>query len=394
MAKRLGRLGAGAIPVVVGMLCGEIPPPIVEEGTWDQPIHPLALQNREQVLFASLRQFRSADVVEHLRGHASQSSYDVRLVCARLLGEVATVEAQAALLETLEQYSAAELEREYARSTLEAALAACVQRDPAALNALAKRLQKINPALLPLIARSLGRNRGPQCAQVLAKLLGRSAELDAIAMTELARVSEASGLDLSAGALADVRRLLSREEIQVQRTAITVLGRAGDRDSFDALLTRLAASERLVQVAAHWSLRTLAGVDLGLDVEAWINWRDEQERWWVERHDIVREQLQSKDSAVLFSTIRELSERSYFRQEIARDLGPLACDEQLSVALPAIAALERLGSPRAGPWLVRALEIDEQRRAPAGKALRALSGWVLPDEQAAWTRALEGFAAP
>jgi hypothetical protein len=43
---------------------------------------------------------------------------------------------------------------------------------------------------------------------------------------------------------------------------------------------------------------------------------------------------------------------------------------------------------------VRALEIDEQRRAPAGKALRALFGWVRPDEQAAWTRALEGFAAP
>lgn len=388
MARRLGALGASAIPVVVGMLCGEIPLPQVEEGTWDQPIHAEALARREQVLLESLRHFRSKDVVEHLRGQASSLPYEGRLVCARLLGEVATLDAQAALLELLERFDPAELEREYARTILEGALTRCVTHDPAALRELSKRLSRIDTSLLPVLARAIGRTRGPRSAEFLARLLGRSAALDVLAMSELARVSESSGIALSDSALSDVRRLLDHDDGNVQRTAITLLGRAGDRQSFDALLTRLGAKDRMVSAAARWSLRTFAGKDLGAAPQPWLDWRDEQDAWWTTRYDAVREQLDSGESAVVFSALRELSERTYFRHEISADIGPFSIDERLELALPAISALERLGSTQAGPWLVRALEFDDARRAPAAAVLRKLFGSDLPAEHAVWARAI------
>ena len=388
MAKRLGALGPNAIPVVVGMLCGEIESPQFEEGSLDQPIHPEALARREQALFASVCHFSSKDVVAQLQSRIEESPYEVRLVLARLLGEVATLEAQAALLELLGKLEPEQLQREYARVTLEEALARCVARDPAAVQQLSKLVRKLNPTLLPLLARGVGKTRGPVSAAFLAHLLGKSAELDVIAMTELARVTDSSGIALPESALVDLRRLMDHADPTVQRTAIAVLGRGCDRESFDSLVRLLGSPNRLVSTASGWSLRNMARADLGMLPGPWLDWREGQDTWWRETFPRLEEQLRSEQPAAVFGALKELSDRPFFKHDVANAIGPLAADSQISVALPAIAALERIGSTQATGWLIQALAVDEERRMPAAKALRNLTGLDLPAEHLDWSRAL------
>lgn len=388
MAKRLGGIGAGAIPVVVGMLCGDVPAPAVAEGTADQPIHPEALARREQVLFASLQRFRSKDVVAHLRSRAPTATYETRLVLVRLLGEVGTPDAMNALVDLLSGFEPMQLQRDYLKTTVEGAIARCIAQDPASLQQLSRASLKVDRALIPLLARGVGRTRGPASAAYLARLLGKSREMDLVAAQELARVTETSGIALPDTSLADVRRLLEHPDRSVQRTAATVLGRLCDRASFDALVLRLEDRDKLVCAAARWSLRSMAQSDLGAAPAPWIAWREQQDAWWNLHGTELLEELRSSDSAQVFASLKELVQHPFYKHESARAIGPLASSPQAAIALSAISTLQRLGSPQAAPWLIESLTIDDERRAPATAALQALTGLKLAGEYALWSKAL------
>ncbi len=388
MAKRIGLVGPQAIPVVVAMLCGSVPAPEFANGTQDKPIHPAALACREKVLFASLRQFPAKDVVTHLRRNAPFMSLDERIVFARLLGEVGNLDAQDALIELVCGIEPVQLRRDYVKSTLEDALARCVSGDPAALKALSKATPSIDPTLLPLVARAVGRMRGPSSAVFLARLLEKSAELDVVALQELARVTESSGIALSEDCLAKVRNMLDHKDVNVVRAAISVLGRLCDRDSFGVLARQLEDNDRLVSAAAHWGLHSMTRVDCGETQEAWLVWRDEQDAWWSARSPKLLDNLQSNDAAKVFAALNELNRHPFFKHDSARAIGPLASAPQTSLAISAISALESIGSTQACDALVQSLLIDDARRIPACKALHTLTGLNFPAEYTVWSNAL------
>ena len=284
MAERLVNLGPTAIPVVVAMLAGQVPAPEFAAGTLDQPIHPAAIACRERALFASISRFRPKDVVAYLQLCAPDATYDDRLLYARLLGEVGTLDAQAALIELLALFEPIDLTRDRLANMFEDALVRCIANDSGALKQLSKSLSKLPAPSLPFVARAVGRTRGPQSAALLAQMLGKSPDLDVVVLSELARVIESSGIALGDSALAAVRRLLDKPDPKIARAALTVAGRLCDTEAFGPILLRLDDPDRLVAAAAHWSLRSMAQVDLGARSDAWLAWHAEQEVWKSERY--------------------------------------------------------------------------------------------------------------
>ncbi len=388
MAERLGDLGPSAIPVVVAMLCGHVPAPEFAAGTLDQPIHPLAIAGAQPAMFASIAHFRPKDVVAHLRLCAPDATYDDRLLFARLLGEVGTLDAQSALIELLALIEPIDLTRDRLANMFEDALTRCIKNEAGALKQLSKSLAKLPGASLPFVARAVGRTRGPHSAALLALMLGKSPDLDVVALVELARVTESSGIALNETALASVRRLLDKPDPKLSRAALTVAGRLCDSEAFGAILLRLEDPDRLIAAAAHWSLRNMAKVDLGLRSDAWLTWHAEQQTWKAERYAELCEKLGSQDSAEVFAALSELSLRPFFKHDIAQAIGPLVPDSEMALALTAIAALQRIGSTRAAPWLIEALQSDDERQAAASRALRSLTGLDLALDHEAWSTAL------
>lgn len=389
MARQIGLLGDCVIPTVVGMACGELPFPEAARGADGGDIHPLALANQQPVLFASLRHFRSRDLVRHLRSAGTgDAAVEKRLVVARMLGIVGTPDALSALLDVMDGIESLNLSRAYVQSTIEEAIAKCLAHDPACTRTLGHATRECNYAALPLMARALGRTRGMASAALLTKLLGRGPEVDRVVIQELGRVARQSGFALPEVDLRELRRLLDSPDARVQRSAIAVLGDLNDHASFDKLLLRMADKDELVARAARASLTTMVGSDLGADVESWNAWRDGEETWWKDQAPALLADLKSEDPSRVFAALSALISRRFFRHDIAHAIGPLAEHPRVEVASSAIQALERLGSGQAAPWLVRALMIDDERRPIAGRALRTLTGLDLAPEYALWVAAL------
>jgi HEAT repeat protein len=388
MASRLGQLGPEAIPVIIGMLSGSVPAAEFAHGTTDQPIHPAALACREQVLFASLKKFNSKDVVTFASRNAPFASLGEQLVFARVLGEQASLEAQDALLAMLAGVEPIQLQRDYVRGTFEQALGECLSSGPAALRNLSNAVAGLDPALLPTLARAVGRTRGQASSLFLAHLLERTPEVDVVALEELARVAESSGIELPEEQLAKVRRLVDSPDATLARSAISLLGRLCDRESFGRLVEHLEDQERLVSAAAHWSLRNMARMDLGATPEAWLSWHEQQNTWWEQDSPGLLEALRSSDASRVIAALNEWMRHPFFKHEAARAIGPLAVDRNLALASAAISALERIGSTQACDSLVQALQFDDARRAQACKALHTLTGLDLPAEYVRWSEAL------
>jgi len=388
MAARLGNLGPDAIPVIVAMVCGVVPAPEVAAGTMDQPIHPGALAQRENALLGSLRHFRSKDVIAHILFSAPDASEDERIVFARLLGDIGTLEAQDALLEVLDFVDPAALQSDQLQRTVETAIQSCAATEPAAVPALSKSVAKHSKVLLPLLARAVGGIRGPESAAFLARLLGKSLDLDIIVLAELGRVTDSSAIALSDSQLSEIRRLLDHYDSRIVRAAMTVLGKLCDRESFGAIIPRLADNDRLVCGAAHWSLRSMARVDLGDAQEPWLEWLGEQESWWQSKFPALCENLRSEDPTKVFAALSDLNRRPFFKHELAKAIGPLASGTSTPIAMQAIAALAQIGSTQASPWLIEALRSDDDRREIAWQTLRDLTRLDLALDHDAWSRAL------
>jgi HEAT repeat protein len=389
MTRRIVQLGPSAIPVVVGILCGEIDDPEFVAGEPDGSAHAVAIEHQQQILMESLRRFRASDVLPVLREKGSgQANLDTRLVVANLLGKMGSAQAFDVLIEVVSGIEPIHLMRSYVQGTLEDAVTACLKSDPKTYGKLAN-LQRTAPASLwPLLIRSLGRTRNRQSAESLVWFLGRSSELDPLVIEELGQVTEGSGISLSETALGSIRPLLDHPTIQVQRSAAVVLGKLGDRASFEALAKRVNTGDRTVAAAALWSLKIMTRADLGHNPQAWLAWRDLEETWWREDAPSLLSDLHSEDSGQVFDAISALMQRPFFKHDIAQAIGPLATAGDLAVALSAVNALERIGSSLAIPWLVQALTLDDSRRAPVRSALHALTGLDLPGEYAVWSSVL------
>ncbi|MBK8177979.1 MAG: hypothetical protein IPK67_03585 [Planctomycetes bacterium] len=388
MAAAISGLGEGAIPPVIGLLCGVLHGPEFVPGTTDRPIHPRALAARDQVLLASLAALPEESVMREVRWLAADVPEAERLAAVGLLGRLATPTAQAAIFDVLDSLGAELLSAENVSQVAEQALLACMRAHPAHCAAMARRSEKACAQVTAIMVRSAGRLGGPGGARLLAGLLGRNAALDRVVLHELSRVLETSSAALSDVHRAEVRRLVFQGKGEVVRAALVVAGRVCDRAAFDDIAARLEDGDRLIAAAARWSLASMARVDLGKERAAWEGWFRDQEEWWELEGEPLVEGLEGLDPAAFRDATAQLAGRPLFRNELAPMLGPLILLPDGTRGALALAALERLGSPHGIPWLIQALGLEDGRRDTALALLRAWTGLDLGDDAAAWTRAV------
>ncbi len=385
LVERIHALGEPALPVAIGILCGEIALPAFAVGSPTEPVHPRAVELREEVLKSVLAKNPPAHVVELLVDHVDQrSSLDVRLAVVQLIGNVDAKGSVDAILGLARAIEPLNLERSYVQVRLEEALTKRLELAPGAGSILRGAMVDQNSALWPMLARVAEHAHSPDVAAFLVSTLGRNPELDVVALQSLADRCERFGVVLGDAHLASLRPLIESTNERVQRTAITVLGRIRDRESVPAIIDALTHDSVLVAQSAHDALHTLAQSDLGESPAAWSAWYERETSWWEKSQEELEEQVQSDIPAKLIAATRTWLEHPLFTREAANSLALVVLKPEERPAEAAIDALKRLGSSHCIRGLVAALDRDDDVRERAAAALRSVTGLDLPADAKAW----------
>lgn len=390
MAKAIVALGAPAIPVVVSLLAGEVEASAVLPGTLDQPVHPRALEARSEVLRAALAGLPRGAVLAHVGQRlGAEPGLDLSLMLAGILGDIPDDRAFELLLQISEGIEPIHLMRSYVQSSLEPALANHLVREPRLLADLDRRAFRVDAAALALFARAVGRTHSARAVEVLAGWVGRDPASDAIVLTQLGRVAGDGGLAASASALGIVRRNAASSDQQVQRAALVALGRLRDPEAFEILVGLLETGSSLASSSARWSLTRICDVDVGASAQPWREWRERETTWWEAQAPTHIEALHSEEPGVVMQAVAELLRHPLQRDQVAEALGPLLGHSDERIARAAAAAIARLDSARAVPWLLEALSRpDPELRRLAASGLGRLTGLVLPPDPLLWSKVL------
>lgn len=389
LKARLLALGDAALPLEIAILCGEFDMPEFVPGSADRPVHPIAIASRDDVLLGVLQSAPAASVLQCLRRYPDANTpVDVRLVLARLLGELDADGALEALLDLANGIEAIQFKRAYVVNRLEAALGRRIERTTHVGARLQSAFSKTDPALWPALARAAGRSRSPEVASFLVFVLGRTPELDAVAMQTLSGLVERIGARIPDEQLSEIRRMLEHSDPRVRRTASMVLGRLRDRAAASQLIDALASDDPLVVAAARGALHELAGTDLGADARAWEGWLASEEHWWEIAEETLSAQLVSADAGQVFDAMRAFLDHPAFAREAGVRIAELVLAPEAPIASAAIDALRRIGAPFALAGLVAALDRTDEEREHAAVALRELTGLRHPSEPGPWREAL------
>jgi HEAT repeat protein len=384
------QLGPPAVGVVVALLGGEIGVAHYVPGSLEEPVQAHVLELRTEILRAALAGFRPADVLAHVDQRlAAEPGMDVRLMLAGVLGAMPEMAAFERLLALVDGIEPIHLMRTYVQTSVEATIAAHLARDARCLAELDRRAFRAGPELLGVYARSVGSARSSRGVEVLAGWLGRDAQADAAILTQIGRAAGERGVSISSGAAAAVRRHALAEDLQVQRAAVVALGRLRDVESFETLVAVLEHGPSLASTSARWSLSRICDLDLGDPPQGWKDWRGREEDWWAERSSAVLESLHSDQESLVLQSMAELLRHPLHRDAVAEILGPMLAHTEANVARAACAALARLESARALPWLLEALaQPDPELRRLACETLTRLTGLALPPDPLVWAKQL------
>lgn len=381
ISARIVHLGADAIPVLTGILFGEITEP---EELVD--VHPRAIELRQQILIASLRRLPAVAVVEHFRTKCGPSAeLDVKLLSVRVLGEVGGASALEAVLTIASGIEPIHWMRTYVQMPIEQALTAILSREPRLQKNLAAQTAKLDLRLCPLIVRAVGHVGSPVAAPWLASLIGRDRDLDLTVVEELVRLAEQAYCDLGTSEISKVRGLLESRDVRVQRAAAAGLGALGDAESAPRLVALLGSRDKLVARAAHWSLKKLTAQALGPERAAWTAYCDGEQQWFEEHWNGLVEQLHSDDLASVADAASALAQHPLHKSRAALELRLLLNGDDMSRARLAAGALGTLGARGAVAWLIECLRSpDESLRSSAWQSLRTLTGRKLPPDPESW----------
>lgn len=384
MAHRIVELGDAAVPVVIGILLGEVAEPFDDEDY--ESIHPSALRLQDQVLRDSLSRFPAEQLMEELQQKCTGDvELRARLALIGLLKVNPDPRSVEVLLELSKPIEPIHLQRSYIRGTLERTLAAILIDQPGAWRELRHAMPDVPPAFRPMVVRAIGSTGSSTGLGLVTDLLGEDEDLDLVILAEIGNMSQRSVAGVPFDTLDEVRRLLHSEDEKVQRAAAAASGYLNDHQAVPTLSLLVGSETDAVSLAALWSLRRMSGQNLGAEPELWADWYDAELSWWDREATAAFSGLSSQDPADVVFSLNTLMRHSLFRHEIAEAVGPTVLHESPAVVTSACSALRRLGSTRSVPWLIDAMgnETPAERNA-AWEALRYLTGLDLPLDAEEW----------
>ena len=308
-----------------------------------------------------------------------------KLVAIRVLGVVGRGRALGALLGLISQIEPMHLSRPYIGRTLEGALASVLERDTTALSRLDKRMDKLQPSMLAVIARVLGADGRRRSIDMLATLLERDAKLDDVVLHEFATMTSLCGMGASEGSRRIVRRHLSHDDSRVRRTTILALGRLHDVESCVDFIALLEDEDRRIADAALWSLREMTGLRYDKEPSEWTGWLGEQRAWLTTEAPELAQRVLEPDPGIALAATRGLASQRLYREESAAYLGPASRHPDQNTAMAICSALGRLATPAALEPLTEAL--DDPRagvRRAAHRSLQEITGETLAEDMRVW----------
>lgn len=286
-----------------------------------------------------------------------------------------------------------------AEAALEHGLLDWLAREPELFEALPTLCGELSPELAAVVIGALARTHSPEAPRCLRRLLDLPEALHACILQALASTAELVPRAEVADLAEELLRHLDSGDDARAVAAANALGRLRARDGIPALIEHISDETPLAR-AALAALRAISGTRLPASPLVWRRWHADEEIWWRERAPELARALgnpgrDEPGRARLVAALGELSEHPLYRDELA----PLAaagleCRDP-GVRVLTCAALERLGSRAALPFLRKHLgDTDENVVGHVQRALRTLAGIDLGRDVERWADHLRerGFA--
>jgi HEAT repeat protein len=275
------------------------------------------------------------------------------------------------------------------RKAFEHALEEILERSEGGLLVVREVFDETHVGLRSAIVDAVESLRSEFGLETLADLLGRTKGLDAHVLTAISRVATHVTHPVDESVHAAVRERLDDADAAVMHTAIRACGRLEDYESLPKLLELLASDDEGTRSTAHRGLQDLTGLRFRLDERLWRSWYERETRWWQElQPDLARDVRRGSEGAAT-KAVMAFAGRHLWRHRLAEVLQDALLRRETTVVVHACRALEELGSARAVPGLLEALEHREAGvRFAAWEALESITGKSLPQDPAIWRASL------
>jgi len=219
----------------------------------------------------------------------------------------------------------------------------------------------------------LGASGQPAALRTLAALLGHADELDCTLLSQIGRLALACPLPIDDGVCGMVRQRLESSSIAVRREAALACGRLHDEQALDALVHLLDDAAPSPCHAAHWSLRSISGLELRRDGRVWRTWLERELAWWDGSAGSALRDLRDSDPKQVAAALHEIGHHRLRRPELVSAVIDVLRDERVSLAVMACSVLGELGDPAARSVLETCAVSDKpELRLAAQAALERL----------------------
>lgn len=353
---------------------------------------------QERIVLEALREDRRlvSAFLEDVRQHPEPvERVAVALRLLGLTGRTSDLDDMRVLLQTVQPQDCARVEEAFEQGLLD-----WLARDREVFDALPTFCGELSPEHASVVVRALAKSDSPDAPRCLRKLLDHPDALQACVLQALATTADLVPREEALDLAEELLSHLDCGDALRAVAAANALGRLRVASSIPALIELLASDEPAVARASLAALRSISGTSLAASSDAWRRWYAAEETWWRERApDLVRVlEGGARDEpgrARLAAALGELSEHTLYRDELAPIAAAgLECRDP-GLRVLTCAALERLGSRAALPFLCALLEdANEAVAVHAHRVLRTLARVDLPRERERWEAYLRenGFA--
>ncbi len=228
---------------------------------------------------------------------------------------------------------------------LQEALIASLSRDVGCWDVLDRHYAQADFQVARAMLRALGEGDWPVTANALGRWIGQRPSLDAVLLTQIARVLRQPQVQLSEEHRLKVRRMLLQGHDSVRQAAIRTMGFADDVSSIQALITVLSDTNLALHEESLRALHRITAMTIDGHPDRWELWFEEESNWWREEAASTLSAIKRSHPTAIAELLRELGSKRLFRREIAPHILPLLQDQRPEVARMALAALDSLRPP-------------------------------------------------
>lgn len=384
LVRRLVALGAGAAPGLFSLVTGEGVDALFGETGEEAWLCPqehagaLALQALAQLPLVPVRDF--------LRAHCSEHpTRETRAAAFQVLGRQASPEGIELLME-LCLASGDELQQRSLRAPAVEALSALLRLDDRTIKGFEASLLAAPLPLQHLACEALAASGRAESVRLLAKLLGRDAELDVVVTDGLSQLAERYPWALADDVAPRLRASLEKGKPALRAAAARALGRTRDAASIPSLIACVGEGDAATARAAQWALVEITGQKKPRTREEWAGWLEGERAWWKDQGLALISGFDDPDASTkLSASLRKLMAHPLGRDRVGEGLCAALDGFEPGAKVIACSALAALGARRAVPALVDLLvDPTPEVRQAAWAALRALTGAELPPEPQLW----------